>query len=104
MMFLVREALLVPVWISFVIQLLLTWAVFSARTRIARRMQRFYEAVVLRKPSDHYSTSEMIWADRLAELRQFTKYDRYSLWFGIVEPLLWLSFSAFVYFLLRHGT
>jgi hypothetical protein len=101
LMFIVRDTLLYPVWIAFSVQLIVVWLVFSVRALMSFQTQKFYEMVVLRKPSDSRSTVEMMWGDRLAELRQYTRYQRVFVLFGTIEPLLWLCFAGMVYSLAR---
>ena len=100
--FVVRDSLVFPVWIAFSFQLVIVWGIFGLRATMAYRVQRFYETVALRRPSDSYSTDGMVWGDRLAELRQFRKNDESFAVLQFIELLLWLAFSSFVYFLARH--
>jgi hypothetical protein len=101
MLFFVRGPLIFPVWIAFSVQLIAISLIFDLRSIMAERSQRFYEAAVLRRPSDSYSTIEMVWTDRLAETRQFKKYEHRDL-LRIFELGLWLGFATMVYFLTRH--
>jgi hypothetical protein len=100
--FIVRESVLFPVWAAFSSQLIMVWGIFRLRAIMAYRIQRFYETVALRRPSASYSTDGMMWADRLAELRQFRKHEENFTILQYIEPLLWLAFSLLVYFLARR--
>ena len=103
LMFVVQESRLRSVLLAFTLQLAIIGALSTLRILLAHRTQRFYEMVALRRPSDPDYTSDMIWADRLAELRHYTRYEQRSSMFGAIELALWFAFAVGVYYLARQA-
>jgi hypothetical protein len=99
LMFSIGEPYLKSALVAFVVEVFVIWLVFTLRSLMARRTQRLYEMVALRRPSEPHSTVEMIWADRLAEMRQYREYYQRSVLFSAIEVTLWFCFAIGIYFL-----
>jgi hypothetical protein len=96
LMFFVRESKAMAVFIVFSVQLIMVAVIFGFRALSSLRMRRAYELLMLRTASEPTPTNEMIWGDRLAELRQIGQH---RLLFDGAELWVWLMFAAMVYFL-----
>ena len=80
----------------------MVWIVLAFRTLIAFRVRKADEMVALKKSSDTSYTDEIIWADRLAEVRQFTQRLDIRI-LAIVEPMAWIPFGGMVYCLIHFS-